>query len=96
MLVRPRKRRVVIVLGVVVVLVMASWRSWGRTFGFFEPFKPWPNTVNMRYGPHDRNVLDLWKANPQSAARSTNARRDILSRWRVSKRRQVARAGQAH
>ena len=25
-----------------------------------------PDVVNIRYGPHDRNVLDLWKAKPQS------------------------------
>ena len=66
MLVRPRNRRVAVVLGVLVTLVLASWRSWGRPLGLFEPAKPWPDVVNLRYGPHDRNVLDLWKAKPRS------------------------------
>ena len=62
MLVRPRNRRVVMALGVVVVLVLASWRTWGRPPALFEPVKPRPDVVNVRYGPHDRNVLDVWKA----------------------------------
>jgi acetyl esterase len=66
MWVRPRLRRAVMVLGVVIVLILASWRSWGRPLGLFEPAKPCPDIVNMRYGPHDRNVLDLWKAKPRS------------------------------
>jgi acetyl esterase len=66
MLVRPRNRRVVMALGVVVVLVLASWRSWGRPLMLFERAKATPDVANMRYGPHDRNVIDLWKAKPQS------------------------------
>jgi acetyl esterase len=66
MWVRLRLRRAVMVLGVVIVLILASWRSWGRPLALFEPAKPWPDFVNMRYGPHDRNVLDLWKAKPRS------------------------------
>jgi acetyl esterase/lipase len=31
-----------------------------------EPAKPEPDLVNLRYGPHDRNVLDVWKAKPKS------------------------------
>ena len=66
MWVRLRLRRAVIVLGVVIVLMLATWRSWARPLGLFEPAKPRPDVVNMRYGPHDRNVLDLWKAKPRS------------------------------
>ncbi len=66
MFVRPRIRRVVMVSGVAVALMLASWQSWGRPLGLFVTAKPWPDVVNMRYGPHDRNVLDLWKAKPRS------------------------------
>jgi acetyl esterase/lipase len=31
-----------------------------------EPAKPRPDFENLRYGPHERNVLDLWKAKPRS------------------------------
>jgi acetyl esterase len=66
MMVRLRNRRVVRVLCVVVVLVLASWRSWGRPLRLFELAKPTPDFVNMRYGPHERNVLDVWKAKPRT------------------------------
>jgi acetyl esterase len=63
MLVRSRSRRVV-ALGVVAVMLLVTWRSWGRPLRLFEPRKPKPDVRNIRYGPHDRNVLDLWKAKP--------------------------------
>jgi acetyl esterase/lipase len=63
MLVRRRDRRLV-VLGLAVVLLTASWRSWGRPLGLFEPDKPRPTLANIHYGPADRNVFDLWKATP--------------------------------
>jgi acetyl esterase len=62
---RPRVRRIAL-LGILVVLFLLSWRTWGRPFRSFEPIKPQPDLVNVRYGPHDRNVLDLWKAQPKS------------------------------
>ena len=71
MWVRLRLRRAVIVLGVVIVLMLATWRSWARPLGLVEPAKPRPDVVNMRYGPHDRNVLDLWKAKPRSGLDAT-------------------------
>ena len=92
MLVRPRSRRVV-VLGVVVVMLLASWRSWGRPLRLFEPRKPKPDVANIRYGPHDRNVFDLWKAKPNRASDAAHAGGDLLSRRRVSNRRQVECAG---
>jgi acetyl esterase len=64
MLVRPRSRRVV-GLGVIAVILTATWQSWGRPLRFFDVRKPSPDVSNIRYGPHDRNVFDLWKAKPQ-------------------------------
>ena len=65
MLVHPRGRRVV-VLSVIAVMLLVSWRSWGRSLRLFEPSKPKPELANIRYGPHDRNIFDLWKAKPIS------------------------------
>jgi acetyl esterase/lipase len=42
--------------------VLFCWRSWGRTPHLPEPHKPAPDLANIRYGPDERNVLDLWKA----------------------------------
>jgi hypothetical protein len=64
MMARPRNRR--IAFGVLVVLLLVSWRSWGRSFRLFEPARPRPDLGNIRYGPDDRNVLDLWRAKPRS------------------------------
>jgi acetyl esterase len=58
---RPQTRHVV-VLGLLVVFLLTTWRTWGRPLGLFELVKPSPDAVNIRYGPHDRNVLDLWRA----------------------------------
>jgi len=58
----PRTRRAA-VLGLLGLLSVISWRTWGRPF--FEPARPAPDIVNIRYGPYDRNVLDLWHARPK-------------------------------
>jgi len=64
MIARPQARHVA-VLGLLVVLWLATWRSWGRPLALFEPVKPSPDIVDIRYGPHERNMLDLWKARPK-------------------------------
>jgi len=61
MMAHPRTRRRA-VLGLIVLLCLISWRTWGRPLPLFEPIKPQPDIANIRYGPHDRNVLDLWQA----------------------------------
>ena len=53
------------VLGSLVLISLISWRTWGRPLGLFEPTKPVPDIADIRYGPHDRNVLDLWQAKPK-------------------------------
>jgi len=65
MLVHPRGRRVLVFL-VVAIMVSTSWRSWARPLGLLPPGKPSPDVANIRYGPHERNVLDLWRAKPKS------------------------------
>ena len=65
MIARPQSRYVA-VLGLLLIFLLTSWRTWGRPLGLFEPAKPAPDVLNIRYGPHDRNVLDLWKARAKS------------------------------
>jgi acetyl esterase/lipase len=57
----PRARRAA-ALGLLVLLCLVSWRTWGGPFSLFDPAKPPPDIANLRYGPHERNVLDLWQA----------------------------------
>ena len=66
MWVDPRSRRRMVALSVVILMTMASWRSWGRSLRLFEPTKPRADAVNIRYGPHERNVFDLWRAKPKN------------------------------
>jgi acetyl esterase len=51
---------------VLLVLLLAGWRSWGGSFGLFGPTKPSPDLADVEYGPYERNVLDIWKAKPQA------------------------------
>jgi acetyl esterase/lipase len=60
----PRARGAT-VLGLIVVISLISWRSRGGSLPLFEPIKPPPDLANVRYGPYDRNVLDLWQAKPK-------------------------------
>ena len=48
-----------------VLLCLASWRSFGRSFGLLGPTRPVPDVADVRYGPHERNLLDIWKAKPR-------------------------------
>jgi acetyl esterase/lipase len=34
---------------------------------FADPERPPPDAANIRYGPHERNVFDIWKAKPKGA-----------------------------
>jgi acetyl esterase/lipase len=42
------------------------WRTWARSLVGAEPEKPPPDLVNVRYGPDERHVLDVWKASPRA------------------------------
>lgn len=46
------------------LLLLAGWQSWGRSLGLFEPTKPAADLADVRYGPHERNLLNVWKAKP--------------------------------
>ena len=78
--------------------VSAPWsRSWVRPkFGrcSTRPARPiWPT---CRYGPFDRNVLDVWKAPAgQVDRRPLLSAGGLLPRRRLHRRRQVERAGVA-
>ncbi len=63
MKVGPRVRRRA-GLATVSLLVLLSWRSWAQAPRLPDFPKPKPDLANVRYGPHERNVLDLWKARP--------------------------------
>jgi len=64
---RTRTRRAA-ALAALLTLLLVSWRSWGRPVRLFDPIKPRPDFVNIRYGRHERNVLDVWKAKRRSGA----------------------------
>jgi len=44
---------------------LVYWRTLARSLAGAEPERPPPDLVNVRYGPHERNVLDIWKAMPR-------------------------------
>ena len=58
---RPRSRRLA-VLGVLGLLVLASIEGAAQVRQHLDPNRPRPDVADLRYGPHARNVLDLWKA----------------------------------
>ena len=50
--------------GVLAGLMLVCWRAWAQ-----PPRPPAPSSrrrliPNVHYGPHDRNVLDVWRAKP--------------------------------
>jgi acetyl esterase len=57
-----RQIRRAAVAGVLAILLLASWKTWARPF---QPPRPAPDLAEIRYGPHERNVLDIWKAIPK-------------------------------
>jgi len=59
----PRRRY--LLLSALVLLALIGWRAWARSLHGAEPEKPPPDLVNVRYGPDDRHVLDIWKATPR-------------------------------
>jgi acetyl esterase/lipase len=62
--VRPQMRRPLAAVVILAALVLVCWRTWARPAYPPQPAKPEPDLANIRYGPHDRNILDLWKAKP--------------------------------
>ena len=66
MIIRPQALRRLAELGIVIGLVLVCWQSWAQPPRQPDLPKPEPDFANIRYGPHERNVLDLWKAKPRS------------------------------
>jgi acetyl esterase len=64
MTVRPFSGRRLATFGIVVGLMLVCWRTWAQSPRRPAPIKPPPAHPNVRYGPHDRNVLDVWRAKP--------------------------------
>src|SRR5271166_1243637 len=58
---QPRSRRLA-VLVVFGLLVLISIQGAAQVRKHLDPDRPRPDLVDLRYGPHVRNVLDLWKA----------------------------------
>ena len=65
MMVGPQTHRRIAVFGIGLGLALVCWRTWAEPPRHPEPSKPEPDFANLRYGPHERNVLDLWKARPR-------------------------------
>ncbi len=59
-------RRGYVVTSILLVIGLVCWRTWARSLAGAEPEKRPPDFVAVRYGPHERHVLDLWKAIPRS------------------------------
>ncbi len=64
MLFHPRVRRGFAGFIVLCGLILVCWQTWAEPPRFLAPAKPKPDLANLRYGPHDRNVLDFWRARP--------------------------------
>ncbi len=61
---RPRPVRRLAATGALTLLVLVTWRVAAGPPLLPAPPKPPPAHRNVRYGPHERNVLDLWRARP--------------------------------
>ena len=66
MIFSPQSRRGFASFAVMCGLVFVCWQTWAEPLRYPAPHKPNPDIVNIRYGPHERNVLDFWKAKPLS------------------------------
>ena len=85
-------------VGLLGMLLLVSWRTWARPLGLLVPSRPQPDILNVRYGPFDRNVLDVWKAKSRSGDASPHplvvffhgggfrsGDKSIIPAWLVSK-----------
>lgn len=47
------------------VLLLVATASWPTHADEYDPGVPKPTKAEVRYGPHERNVLDFWKADAE-------------------------------
>src|SRR5262249_50086176 len=52
------------VFGLLLGTMLICWRAWAQAPRLPAPIKPPPAHRNVRYGLHERNVLDVWRAKP--------------------------------
>jgi acetyl esterase len=57
-------------ISALLLVALVCWRTWAKSTAGPEPEKPPPDLVNIRYGPDERNVLDIWNANARTKAAS--------------------------
>jgi acetyl esterase/lipase len=67
----PRLRRPA-VLGAMGLFVLISIQGAAQVRQHLDPSKPHPDVADLQYGPHARNVLDLWKV-PHAPGRPGSA-----------------------
>jgi len=53
-------------MSVLLVIGLVCWRSWASSLAEAEPEKRPPDFMDVHYGPHERHVLDIWKAIPRA------------------------------
>jgi acetyl esterase/lipase len=68
MTVRLFTARRLAVAGLLFGTLVACWRTWAQPPRLPVAIKPPPAHRNVRYGPHERNVLDVWRAKPKAGA----------------------------
>jgi acetyl esterase len=57
--------------GLLLGMTLVCWRTWAQAPRLTAAIKPPPAHRNIRYGPHERNVLDLWRAQPKPGRSGT-------------------------
>lgn len=65
MTVRPPSGRRLAAFGALFALLLLGWRVGAGPPRLPAPPKPPPAHPNVHYGPHERNILDLWRAKPE-------------------------------
>src|SRR5437764_14611850 len=59
---QPRRVLGLVALVAACALILAAWPVGAQPENTAARSKPKPDVQNAKYGPHQRNVLDLWKA----------------------------------
>ena len=60
-----------------IIATMSTVAAWGQQKRAKRPAKPTPTLSDVKYGPHERNVLDFWKAKSPKPTRTRIIQRVI-------------------